>query len=217
MVFHLDKISKLTINEDYSPYLNENNNFILKRKNWEINNYQRFIDIVNETPRVNKGFLTYHGMDEITQKDWITYTLKGYDIAFALHFIDDGQVDICNLVNNSDLRNVGSLVLQFAKSEGGTQMDNFRGHKSDKDPEGHGKLGNLYRSQGFDRQTWSDDFNPDFQPEDPEWQLDKHWYNDEGEAPGVEGLELSKHRRKYNDPTNKYKAKWDKRIGNKFK
>ena len=77
-------------------------------------------------------------MDEITNEDWITYTLKGHDVCFALHYLAPGQVDICNFVNNSDLRGIGDPVLQFAKSEGGTQMDNYRGFhrkKTQKDME----------------------------------------------------------------------------------
>ena len=61
----------------------------------------------------------------------MTYTLKKYDVAFALHYIGNGQIDICNLVNNSELEGIGSSVLEFAKMEGGTQMDNYRGPKKE--------------------------------------------------------------------------------------
>lgn len=208
--FQLDKISEWTlrndktINEDTS----QNNNWILRKKNWEINNYDRFIYIVNRTPSRFKGFLTYHPIEELQGNDWITYTLKGYDIAFALHYLEPGKIDICNLVNNSELKGIGEKVLTFAKMEGGTQMDNYRGSDG-----GHGKLGTLYRKTGFDKQTWHDKFNPDYQPEDPEWKLN----TDEFGYPDVEGLTRSDHNRKYNNPQTKYKQKFDSRIGDKFK
>lgn len=209
-IFNIDTITEMTLKNDihFVNESEENNSWILSRKNWEINNYQRFIDIVGNTRSDLKGFLTYHGMDEITQDEWITYTLKGFDVAFALHYIEPGKIDICNLVNNSELRGIGPYVLQFAKQEGGTQMDNYRGSDGS-----HGKLGNLYRSQGFNRQTWHDEFNPEFQPDDPEWKLDTNKWG----TPDVEGLELGKHRMKYNNPQRRYKEKFDKRIGSKFK
>lgn len=209
-VFGFDTITEMTLrgDEHIVNEAEENYNWILRRKNWEINNYGRFIDIINKTPKELKGFLTYHGMDEITQDEWITYTLKGYDVAFALHYIEPGKIDICNLVNNSELKGISRYVFQFAKQEGGTQMDNYRGN--DGDP---GKLGKLYRSLGFNRQTWFDNFNPEFQPDDPEWRLDTEKWG----TPDVEGLELGKHRMKYNDPHRRYKEKFDRRIGRKFK
>lgn len=212
----LDEISNITLKNDKCLQINESNNWILKAKNWEINNYKRFLSIVEMTPKKYKGYLTYHGLDEITQKTWITYTLKGHDVAFALHYIEPGKIDLCNFVNNSDLKGIGDLVLQFAKSQGATQMDNYRGFKSETDPEGNGKLGNLYRRNGFDKQTWHDEFNPEFQPSDEEWQLDKSNFQN-GKGPDVEGLELSKHRTKYNNPQRAYRKKFDDRIGSKFK
>lgn len=228
--------------------INESYNWILKAKNWEINNYERFLEIVEKTPDKHKPFLTQHGMDEITKNDWITYTLKGHDVAFALHYIEPGKIDICNFVNNSDLRGVSNIVLQFAKSQGGTQMDNYRGIPSEQDPEGNGYLGNLYRNNGFNRQTWRDKFNPELQPSDPKQRfiVKQNWFakkfhsllvdtlpvteykifniflfdynTEEYGTPDVEGLELSKHRAKYNNTDRQqYKDKFDKRIGSKFK
>lgn len=208
-IFNVDIISEMTLRYD-SRFLYESEedySWILKRQNWEINNYKRFLDIVENTRPDLKGFLTYHGMDEIGTDDWVTYTLKGYDVAFALHFLAPGQIDICNLVNNSELKGIGDYVLQFAKSEGGTQMDNYRGNDGEE-----GKLGTMYRKNGFDKQTWFDKFNPEFQPEDPEWRLDTERWG----TPDVEGLELSKHRMKYNNPQRKYREKFDKRVNPKF-
>ena len=211
-----DKISTITYQNNKSTQINEESNWILKSKNWEKNNYERFLSIVNMTPKKYKGYLTYHGLDEIKGNDWITYTLKGYNVAFALHYIEPGKIDLCNFVNNSDLKGIGDLVLQFAKNQGATQMDNYRGFPSEKDPEGHGKLGNLYRRNGFNKQTWHDEFNPEFQPADEEWQLDKSNFQN-GKGPDVEGLELSRHRAKYNNPQRAYRKKFDDRIGSKFK
>lgn len=167
ITFTLDDVSRMTLHAD-TDLVNESNNWILRRKNWEINNYKRFLEIIDKTPKKFKGYLTYHVMDEITGEDWVTYCLKGADVAFALHYIEPGKIDICNFVNNSELRGIGKEVLQFAKSEGATQMDNYRGFPSENDPQGHGKLGNLYRDNGFDKQTWHSKFNADYQPSDPE-------------------------------------------------
>lgn len=204
--YRLDKISQLTIQEDRICCEDKTNNWILKRQNWEINNYDRFLDIIRKTPADKKGFLTWHGKEEITRKDWIVYTLKNYDVAFALHYIEPGKIDICNLVNNSQLKGIGSYVLQFAKSEGGTQMDNYRGEND------NGFLGNLYRKNGFDRQTYQYKFDPQYQSADPEWRLNTDKYG----MPDVEGLELSKHRMKYNNPQRAYRKKFDDKIDKKF-
>lgn len=217
--YRVDEMTLHTLLEDARSPLLENANWILRKRNWEVNNYQRFLDIIRETPSDKKGFLTWHGMDEITQDDWITYTLKGYDVAFALHYIAKGQVDICNLVNNTAvqaerendpskvLKGVGNEILQFAKMEGGTQMDNYRGEDGS-----NGFLGDKYRKAGFDRQTWSDKFNPEFQPADKEWQFDTEKYG----FPDVEGLESSKHRMRYNSPNRNYKQRFDDRMDKKF-
>ena len=118
--------------------------------------------------------------------------------------IDPDKVEIVNVVNNSNLRGIGDDLLTFAKYEGGTQLDNYKGY-----------LSQLYRKNKFDRQTWEDDFNPEFLDPDPEWQLPKEVQDTK---PGVEGLELSKHRSKYNNPQNrKYKERIDKRNTEKFK
>lgn len=210
--FRFDECTLHTLMEDGSNgMLVEAGNPILRKKNWEINNYDRFLDIIKKTPADKKGFLTWHGKDEIQGDDWVTYTLKKYDVAFALHYIGDGQIDICNLVNNSGLKNIGNSVLEFAKMEGGTQMDNYRGPKKDDGTDTNGFLGDKYRKAGFDRQTWRDEFKDEYQPDDPEWRLDAKYGK-----PDVEGLELSKHRSKYNQAYNKYKEKFNKRVNPKF-
>lgn len=198
--FRFDECTLHTLMEDGSNgMLFEAGNFILRKSSWEVNNYKRFLDIIKKTPADKKGFLTWHGMDEIQGDDWVTYTLKKYDVAFALHYIEDGKIDICNLVNNSELKGIGSSVLEFAKMEGGTQMDNYRGRTKDGE-DINGFLGDKYREAGFDRQTWRAEFDPAFQPDDPEWRLDSKYKN-----PNVEGLELSKHHTKYNQAYSKYK------------
>lgn len=210
--FRFDECTLHTLMEDGSNgMLVEAGNPILRKKNWEINNYDRFLDIIKKTPADKKGFLTWHGKDEIQGDDWVTYTYKTADIAFALHYIGDGQIDICNLVNNSGQKGIGNSVLEFAKMEGGTQMDNYRGRTKDGE-DINGFLGDKYREAGFDRQTWRAEFDPAFQPDDPEWRLDAKYKN-----PNVEGLELSKHRAKYNQAYSKYKEKFDKRVNPKFK
>ena len=215
---NFDVISRYTINDDaveegdineeeeyWDPKVEHTRHLILRRKNWEINNYKRFLEIVNKTPSDLKGFLTRHGYDEITKPGWFTYTLKYYDVAFAVHIIGPGKVDICNLVNNdSRLKGIGALLFTFIKQEGGTQVDNYR--SADGTP---GRLGTLYRKSGFRRQTWQDKFNPDYLDPDEEWQLDtKKWG-----TPDIEGLESEKHRMRYNNPfRKKYREKFDAKM-----
>ena len=215
--FNYDKITETTLRNDRSYILTESQineyGWILNPESWEVNNYSKFLDIVEKTPHQLKGFLTQHTMEEITDKTWITYNLKGYDVAFALHYIKPGKIDICNLVNNSELRGIGDLVLQFAKSQGGTQMDYFRGIPSKDDPKGYGKLGNLYRRNGFKRQIFKAKWDPSFQEDIPdEYKFDTDTFGE----PDVEGLELSKHRRKYDSPDGIYKEKFDKKYGSRF-
>lgn len=207
--FRYDKITEWTVKHDY--LINEESkdyNWILRERNWDINDYERFINIVKSTPSHLKGFLTFHDLKELQTDDWVTYTLKDYDVAFALHYIKPGMVEICNLVNNSELNGIGSYVLTFAKMQGGTTMDNYRGADG-----GPGKLGSLYRSTGFDKQTWNAKYDPQYQPEDPEWQFDTKTFG----TPDVEGLERSDHKRRYNNPQSNYKQKFDKRVNPKFK
>ena len=205
--FTLDDMSRWTLENDSDNRLDESNNWIKKIKNWDVNDYSRYYDIINKTPRHLKGFLSYHSPEEIKNGNWLVYTLKGHDVCFALHYIEDGQIDICNVCNNSDLRGIGRDVVEFARHEGGTQLDHFMGEHGDP-----GKLGRLYHSAGLDRQTWFDHFNPDFQPDDDEWKLDTERFG----HPDVEGLESSKHRMRYNNPKRGYKQKFDKRMKEKF-
>ena len=212
-LFMLDEMTMETLLSETNDYslITESYNWILKRSSWETNNYRRFLDIVKKTPPDKKGFLTWHSYKEITNGSWVVYTLKGHEVAFALHYLRNGLVDICNLVNNSDLKGVGKYVLQFAKQEGGTQMDNYRGV----DAEGNdvnGKLGDLYRSQGFDRQKDLYKFDPQFQPEDDEWKFDIEKYG----RPDIEGLERTKHRVKYGNPYGRYRKIFNDRMGKKF-
>ena len=83
--FNYDKITETTLRNDRSYILTESQvneyRWILNPNSWEVNNYSKFLDIVEKTPRHLKGFLTQHTMEEITDKTWITYNLKGYDVA----------------------------------------------------------------------------------------------------------------------------------------
>lgn len=203
----LDRMSQWTLENDGDEQLNESNNWIMKRRSWDINDFDRFFDIVEKTPRHLKGFLTQHSPEEIRSGKWITYTLKGHDVCFALHYISDGQVEICNVCNNSDLKGIGREVVSFARNEGGVQLDHFMGVNGDP-----GKLGRLYNSVGLDKETWHDKFNPAFQPEDDDWKLDTDMFGE----PDVRGLESSRHRKRYNNPNSGYRQKYDARMRDKF-
>ena len=58
--YRLDKISKLTIEEEKLCFEAESNKWILKRQNWEINNYDRFLDFnyhdIKDNLQIRKDF-----------------------------------------------------------------------------------------------------------------------------------------------------------------
>ena len=156
MNFRVDKLSRIYLK--YDKYLNEDNrdsryyDLIFNPNNWEINEYGNFLDSVDKTPDKYKGFLTPHPEEEISQPEWKSFKLKGYDAGFLLHYVGKGKVDICNLHNNSPLRGISNLLLTFAKRQGGTMLDNYAGF-----------LGDKYQENGFDmysKDKWSDYYMP---------------------------------------------------------
>ncbi|MBP5456181.1 MAG: hypothetical protein J6Y37_06750 [Paludibacteraceae bacterium] len=211
ITFVIDPMTRFTLSNDTlsegdrhlaKDFDRKVNSFVRHKRNWEINNYDRYIEIVNMTPQAYRGYLSKHSKEEITSPGWIVYTLKGHNVCFGLHYIEPGKVEIVNLVNNSKLRGISDDILQFAKTEGGNCLDNYKGF-----------LGKKYRENGFTRVTWEDEFNPEMQNPDPEWQLPPE---KQAERPGVEGLELPKHRMRYNNQQGRYRNKYDKRMNDKF-
>ena len=114
--FRFDECTLHTLMEDGSNgMLFEAGNFILRKSSWEVNNYKRFLDIIKKTPADKKGFLTWHGMDEIQGDDWVTYTLKKYDVAFALHYIEDGKLIFVISLITVNLKELVVLFLNLLK------------------------------------------------------------------------------------------------------
>lgn len=139
--------------------------------------------------------MTDHPMEEISQPEWKTFKLKGFDAGFALHYTAKGKVDICNLHNNSNLKGISDLMLTFAKRQGGTTLDNYAGF-----------LGDKYQTNGFDKYetyTWDDKFRPD------------GWREDLYGTPDVEMRTYTSHDKKYNKKEG-YRNHFDKKMDKAF-
>jgi hypothetical protein len=191
----------LLLKEDTNNDLNKIKRFALKKKNYDINDYKGFVDSVSKTNDDLKGFLSDHPVEELQQGQWKTFKLKGYNAGFALHFLGGGRVDICNLHNNSGIKGLGNVLLQFAKIQGGTQMDNFG-----KTSNGKNFLGDKYQKQGFglyDKFTWDDQYAP------------SNWNYEKFGRPDVEMRRRQKHTNKFNQGGS-YRDSFNKYIGKQF-
>lgn len=162
MKFRLDEFSRMTIKYDSlimeRGERDELHSLIFNPNNWEINDYNSFLDSVDKTPDKYKPFMTPHPYEELVTPEWKTFKLKGYDAGFALHYVDKGKVDICNVHNNSNLRGISNMMLAFAKRQGGTMLDNYAGF-----------LGDKYQKNGFkkyDNYEWNDYYRPEGWKED---------------------------------------------------
>ena len=199
MNFRVDKLSRIYLK--YDKYLNEDNrdsryyDLIFNPNNWEINEYGNFLDSVDKTPDKYKCFLTPHPEEEISQPEWKSFKLKGYDAGFLLHYVGKGKVDICNLHNNSPLRGISNLLLTFAKRQGGTMLDNYTGF-----------LGDKYQENGFDvysKDKWSDYYRPN------------DWRKDLFGEPDVEYRTYTSHNKKYNNKEG-YRNHFNKKMDKAF-
>jgi hypothetical protein len=158
--------------------------YALKASNYDINDYDGFLQSLSKTPKHLAGFISDHPKKELSQGQWKTFKLKGYDCGFALHFLGNGRVDICNLHNNSGIRGLGNYLLRFAKIQGGTQMDNYGTTRN-----GKNFLGDKYGREGFDvydRLKWDDYFAPE------------GWDYEQFGRPDVEFRRRQKHTNKFN-------------------
>lgn len=199
MKFRLDNFSRITLKID--NYLLEGKQrddlerLIFNPNNWEINNYKNFVDSVDKTPQKLKGFLSYHPVEELAQPEWKTFKLKNADAGFALHYTGKGKVDICNVHNNSDLKGIGNLMISFAKTQGGSTLDNYAGFLSD-----------LYQKNGFDKyETW--DWDDEYRPQD--------WCEEEFGTPNVELRTRTSHDKRYNNSVG-YRNHFDKKMDKAF-
>lgn len=115
------------------------------------NDFKNFIIARDRTNR--EGFITPYTEMEMIREGFETYQVKGFDIGFALHKLDDGNVDITSVFNNEkEVRNIGDYLLKAALKHGGTQLDHFEG-----------KLSDIYGRNGFkeyERYKWDDNYAP---------------------------------------------------------
>ena len=115
------------------------------------NDFKNFIIVRDRTNR--EGFITPYTEMEMIREGFETYQVRGFDIGFALHKLDDGNVDITSVFNNEkEVRNIGNYLLKAALKHGGTQLDHFEG-----------KLSDIYGRNGFkeyERYKWDDNYAP---------------------------------------------------------
>lgn len=115
------------------------------------NDFKNFIIARDRTNR--EGFITPYTEMEMIREGFETYQVRGFDIGFALHKLDDGNVDITSVFNNEkEVRNIGDYLLKAALKHGGTQLDHFEG-----------KLSDIYGRNGFkeyERYKWDDNYAP---------------------------------------------------------
>lgn len=115
------------------------------------NDFKNFIIARDRTNR--EGFITPYTEMAMIREGFETYQVRGFDIGFALHKLDDGNVDITSVFNNEkEVRNIGDYLLKAALKHGGTQLDHFEG-----------KLSDIYGRNGFkeyERYKWDDNYAP---------------------------------------------------------
>ena len=115
------------------------------------NDFKNFIIARDRTNR--EGFITPYTEMEMIREGFETYQVRGFDIGFALHKLDDGNVDITSVFNNEkEVRNIGNYLLKAALKHGGTQLDHFEG-----------KLSDIYGRNGYkeyERYKWDDNYAP---------------------------------------------------------
>ena len=90
MKFRVDTLSRIFLKEDRRLFegveRDELYNLIFNPDNWEINNYDSFLNSLAKTPQKYRGFITDHPKDELSQPEWKTFKLKKHRcrLCFAL-------------------------------------------------------------------------------------------------------------------------------------
>lgn len=199
MKYRIDEFSRMMVKMDSLLMESEEKSdlykLIFNPNNWEVNNYEGFLASIENTPDKYKAFMTPHPYEELVTPEWKTFKLKGYDAGFALHYVDKGKVDICNLHNNSELRGISDMMLTFAKRQGGTMLDNYAGF-----------LGDKYQKNGFDsyeKYEWDNKYRPE------------GWREDLYGTPDVEMRSHTSHDKKYANKEG-YRNHFDKKMNKAF-
>lgn len=161
--------------------------------NYIVNDYASFEASLAKTKPSLKAYMSDHSK-EWEQDDFVTFQVKGMDDGFALHFLGNGEVDICNVHNNSKLKGISDAMLTFAKSQGGNMLDNYAG--------GLSKIYDRNKFDVYDELEWDDKYKPN------EW-------DDSRGTPNVELRKLKKHHEKYANDLG-YKNHFDKKMKKRF-
>lgn len=133
-------------NEERQKILNAINNDDYVR-----NDYDSFLTGLMHSKR--NFFLTPYTAEDFKNDNVQTYQVNGYEIGFALKPMQNGDVDIISVHNNTGIGGLGDALIQSAIRLGGTTLDHFDGYLSD-----------LYRKHGFEeyeRYKWDDQYAPE--------------------------------------------------------
>lgn len=135
-------------NEEQQKVIN-----LINKGNFGINNYQQFSNNLKNSKR--KEFLSQYTPEQLKELEITTYTLKDYPIGFALK---DGYLS--GVHNNSNIKGVGTALVEKAKEMGATKLDHFEGY-----------LSKFYDNLGY-KETKRDKWNDMYAPKD--WNYDKY-------------------------------------------
>ena len=152
----LDKQFDVELRENVKSLINDN-------LAWEINEYNSFLESISRSKRVEP--LSKYTNDELVRLGIKTFKLMKYNIGFALKQTEtDGEThcEIISLHNNEDnVGDIGNLLLQFAITKGGDEINHYDGFGND-----------FYERNGFSDIYWSMRFDDKFA--DPNWDYTRY-------------------------------------------
>ena len=121
---------ELLLDKRYDVELSENvKSLISDDLAWEINGYDSFLESVSHSKRVEP--LSKYTNDELVGLGVKTFKLRNYNIGFALKQTDmcgETHCEIISLHNNEEIvGGIGDLLLQFAITKGGEEINHYDG------------------------------------------------------------------------------------------
>ncbi len=121
---------ELLLDKRYDVELSENvKSLISDDLAWEINGYDSFLESVSHSKRVEP--LSKYTKEELVRLGVKTFKLKNYNIGFALKQTDmygETHCEIISLHNNEEnVGGIGDLLLQFAITKGGEEINHYDG------------------------------------------------------------------------------------------
>ena len=121
---------ELLLDKQFDVELSENvKSLISDDLAWEINGYDSFLESVSHSKRVEP--LSKYTKEELVGLGVKTFKLRNYNIGFALKQTDmygETHCEIISLHNNEEnVGGIGDLLLQFAITKGGEEINHYDG------------------------------------------------------------------------------------------